>query len=84
VQIAEVIGHATATVKHPSLEGWRLLIVQPLDARGEPDDTPVVCIDAVGSGLGDRVIVTNDGGGVRDMIGSHNTPVRWAVIGIAD
>lgn len=84
MQIGEVIGHATATCKHPSLNGWRLLVVQPLDARDEPDEAPVVAIDSLGCGAGDRVLLTNDGGGVRDMVGSINTPLRWAVIGIVD
>ena len=57
---------------------------QPLDARGEPDDAPLIAIDNLGSGPGDRVMLTNDGAGVRDMIGSKLTPVRWAVIGIVD
>ena len=84
MQIGEVIGHATATIKHPSLSGWRLLVVQPLDARNQPDDAPVVAIDALGCGTGDHVMLTNDGGGVREMVGSNNTPLRWAVIGIVD
>ena len=84
MQLATVIGHATATVKHPSLQGWRLLVVQMLDARGSDEGTPILAIDHLGSGRGDRVILTSDGGSVRDMIGSDQTPVRWAVIGLAD
>ncbi|MFM8582025.1 MAG: EutN/CcmL family microcompartment protein, partial [Planctomycetaceae bacterium] len=37
MQLGQVIGRATATIKHPTLTGWRLLIVQPLDAAGGPD-----------------------------------------------
>ena len=40
---ARVIGHATATVKHPSMEGWKLLVVQPLHWEDRsPDGTPVL------------------------------------------
>lgn len=84
MQLATVIGHATATVKHSSLQGWRLLVVQMLDARGGDEGTPILAIDHLGSGRGDRVILTSDGGSVREMIGSDQTPVRWAVIGLAD
>lgn len=84
MQLGRVIGHATSTVKHRTLEGWRLLLVQPLDARGGSDGDPVIAIDELGSGRDDRVLLSSDGRGVRKMIGANDTPVRWAVIGIAD
>ena len=34
MQLGEVIGTATATVKHPSMKGWKLLVVQPYLADG--------------------------------------------------
>ena len=84
MQFATVLGHATSTVKHPTLAGWKLLVVQPLDAAGGVDGTPVLAIDDLGARRGDRVILTSDGKGVRELMKSDNTPVRWAVIGIAD
>jgi ethanolamine utilization protein EutN len=84
MQLAEVIGRATSTVKHPSMEGWRMLVVQPLRADGGDDGDPVIAIDEIGGGRGDRVIITSDGKHVREMMGANNSPVRWAVLGIAD
>jgi ethanolamine utilization protein EutN len=84
MQTGEVIGHATSTVKHPTLSGWRMAVVQPLAANGGDDGTPIVVIDSLGSGIGDQVIITSDGKAVREMIGSDNTPIRWAVLGLAD
>jgi ethanolamine utilization protein EutN len=84
MQLGTVVGHATATVKHPSLSGWRLLVVQPLDNRGGADGEPLLVIDDLGAGRGDRVIITSDGAAVRDMVGSNKTPIRWAVLGLAD
>jgi ethanolamine utilization protein EutN len=84
MNLARVIGHATATVKHPTLAGWRLAVVQPLDAAGEADGTPLLAIDGLGSSVGQNVIITSDGKGVREMVGANNTPIRWAVLGLAD
>ena len=53
MQLAQVMGHATATIRHPSMTGWRLLIVQPLDAREQPDGDPLLAIDEQGAGSGD-------------------------------
>ncbi|REJ73604.1 MAG: ethanolamine utilization protein EutN, partial [Planctomycetota bacterium] len=61
MQLARVIGHATATVKHPSLSGWKLLIVQMLGAQGDPDGDPQIAVDNLGSSAGDRVMVAADG-----------------------
>ena len=80
-----VIGTATATVKHPSLKGWKLLVVQPLAADGRsPDGHPILAVDGLGAGRGQNVILSSDGRGTRELLGSHSTPVRWSVIGIPD
>jgi ethanolamine utilization protein EutN len=84
MQLANVVGHAVSTVKHPSLKGWRLLIVQPLALDGNPDGEPLLAIDALGAGSGDQVIVSNDGAGARQLVGDRNSPARWMVLGIRD
>jgi len=84
MQLGQVVGRATATIKHPTLAGWRLLLVQPLDARGEPDGEPQLAIDDLGGRQHDTVLLTSDGAAVRQMVGANTTPIRWAVIGIAD
>lgn len=84
MNLAQVIGHATATVKHPSMSGWRLLVVQPLDIKGEADAEPLIAVDHLGGRKGDKVILTSDGNAVADILGRDDSPVRWAVMGIAD
>jgi ethanolamine utilization protein EutN len=84
MQIGEVIGHATATVKHPSLTGWRLLLVQLLTVDGKEDGEPLLAIDHLGAGPGARVILTNDGASAREAVGSKTSPVRWMVLGLCD
>jgi ethanolamine utilization protein EutN len=84
MNLAEVIGHATSTVKHQSLHGWRMIVVQPLDARNRADGTPLVAIDSLGCGRGDHVVITSDGKAVSEMVRAEDTPSRWAVIGLAD
>jgi ethanolamine utilization protein EutN len=80
-----VIGTATSTVKHPSMEGWKLLLVQPYGPDGRsPDGDPVLVVDALGAGVGQKVIISSDGKGTRELLGSETTPVRWSVIGIKD
>ena len=49
MQIASVIGRTNATIKHSALNGWKLLIVQPLDLVGGDDGDPQIAIDHLGS-----------------------------------
>ena len=79
-----VEGNATATVKHRSMEGWKLLIVQPIDHDGRPDGDPLLAIDMLGAGHGTKVVISNDGKGAREMVGDTTSPVRWTVIGLVD
>jgi ethanolamine utilization protein EutN len=85
MQIGKVIGTATATVKHSSLEGWKLLIVQLQAADGEsPDGDPLLAVDVLGAGVGESVMLTSDGASTRELMKSETTPVRWTVLGICD
>ena len=85
MQLGLVIGTATATVKHASMKGWKLLIVQPLlaDGRGRDGD-PQLAIDNLGAGIGQQVMISSDGAGTRALLGVEATPVRWSVTGIPD
>jgi len=85
MQIARVVGTATSTIKHSSMQGQKLLVVQPLMADGvTPDADPQIAVDAVGAGRGEKVVITSDGRFTRDLLKADATPVRWSVIGICD
>ena len=85
MQVGTVVGTATSTVKHASMEGWKLLVVQPMlvDQRS-PDGDPVLAIDTLGAGTGQEVMLTSDGAATRELLGVEVTPVRWSVAGIKD
>ena len=80
----QVVGNAIATAKHPSMNGWKLLVVQPLQLDGRPDGDPVLAIDTCGAGTREKVIISSDGQGTREIVGHKNTPIRWSVMGIID
>ncbi len=84
MQLATVIGHATSTIKHPSLMGWRLVIAQPLGANRRPEADPIVAVDKFGSAPGQTIMFNSDGKAARAYVGNDKTPVRYFVIGIVD
>ena len=84
MQLARVEGNITATVKHPSFRGWRLLICQPIDSGGAASGSPVVAIDPYGAGLHETVIVSTDGAAARRTVKDNRSPVRHMIVGIVD
>lgn len=82
--LARVEGSVIGTRKHPSLDGWRLLICQPIDAAGGAQGAPRVAIDPHGAGLHQRVLLSSDGAGARGVIGDATSPAHWMVIGLVD
>ncbi|MGA2616598.1 MAG: EutN/CcmL family microcompartment protein [Thermoguttaceae bacterium] len=83
--LGRVVGSATATVKHPSMEGFRLLLVMALQADGRSiEGDPILVVDRLGAGQGELVMITSDGIGTRELLRSPNSPVRWSVLGIVD
>ena len=84
MQLGIIIGHATSTIKHRSLTGWRLAVVQPVNVRREPEAEPILAADKLGSAPGQTVVLNADGKAAREMIGDEKSPVRYFVIGIVD
>jgi len=80
MRLATIKGHVTSTVKHKSLEGWRLLIAVP----ESPDLAPQIVIDNLGAGIGQKVMISSDGSEARKMVGNNLSPARWSVMGIID
>jgi microcompartment protein CcmK/EutM len=84
MMLARVDGTLIATRKHPSFNGWRLLICQPMSAAGEPEGTPVVAIDPLGAARLQYVVVSTDGSAARLAVKDPKSPARMMIIGIVD
>lgn len=82
--IARVVGELTATRKHPSHEGRKVLLVQPLNLDGSLRGDPVVALDAVGAGVGDRVLLVSDGFAAMTAVERPQSPIDMAVVGHID
>jgi ethanolamine utilization protein EutN len=84
MQIGRVIGDLSATRKHASHEGKTMLLVQPLGLDGSAVGNPVVAVDGVKAGVGDRVLLVYDGFAAFTAAGLKPAPLDTAVIGVID
>lgn len=56
MRLGRIVGRVVATVRAKDLDGEKLLLLQPLDARREPAGATLVACDVAQSGLGDLVL----------------------------
>jgi len=84
MQIGRIIGDLSATQKHASHEGQTILLVQPLNLDGSAMGNPVAAVDGVKAGVGDCVLLVQDGFAAFTTAGLKQAPLDAAVIGVID
>ncbi len=82
--IGRVIGDVVATQKASSHEGRKILVVQPLNLDGSDRGEAVLALDAVGAGVGERVLVVTEGFSAMTAVERPHSPIDMAVVGIID
>jgi len=83
--LAKVKGNIVSTQKNSNLKGHKLLIVHPIDLKnnylGEKD---VVALDFVDAGIGDTVLLVQEGKAVLQILGHRKAPVHSVIVAIVD
>jgi len=80
-----VVANVVSTEKHPHYAGHKLLVVQPMDASGRPSGKVMLAVDGVQAGIGDLVLVVDEGGSARSVLGDGKAvTIRTAICGIID
>lgn len=82
--LAKVIGHVVSTIKLSVFKGFKLLLVQPIDATGESKGKVLLALDTVQAGIGDVVLVMDEGNSARIVVGDSFAPIRSLIVGIVD
>jgi ethanolamine utilization protein EutN len=89
VILGRVDGTVTSTVKDGSYEGRRIMIVTPIDERGEAVGEEFLAVDHAQSGPGDRVLILTEGNGVRQVLRAAgltdpSVPILELIVGVVD
>jgi ethanolamine utilization protein EutN len=83
--LGRVCGTVVSTVQHPFYQGKKQLLVRACTPDGAFDgDRYVVAVDLVGAGVGETVIVEDEGNSARQLLEAKDAPVRSVVVGIVD
>jgi microcompartment protein CcmK/EutM len=82
--IGTVRGNIVSTVNHPFYTGKRLLVVEKEDFTGKAGGYLIAVDGGVGAGVGERVLVIDEGNSARQVVGDGNAPLRSLIVGIVD
>lgn len=83
MKVGRVVGTVVSTINIPLLEDHRLLLCDIQDIEGEPDGY-TICIDVVDAGMGDTVLILDEGNSARQILGLDTGAIRAVVVGIVD
>ncbi len=83
--IGKVYGTVVATIKHQTFDRHKLLLVERLTPTGEATPKYDICVDTVQAGVGDRVLVMDEGNSARQVLNQvPNGAVRAVIVGVID
>ena len=82
--IGQVTGEIVSTINHPDYVNRRLLMVDRLDESGLATGGYLIAVAAIDAGVGERVLVLDEGNGARQILGNAKAPVRSVVVGVVD
>jgi len=83
VKVGNVVGTVISTINAPVLDGHRLLVCDLQDISGEPSGY-TIAIDVVDAGVGETVLILDEGTSARQILGLDWGAVRAVVVGVVD
>ncbi len=84
MKLCRIIGNVVSTEKAPSFTGHKLMIVQPINEKGEDISDSFLSFDTVQAGPGDVVLVQQEGNTARELLGTRDDPFHSVIVGIVD
>ena len=82
--LGTVRGNIVSTINHPFYDGKKLLIVEKEDFSGKPGGYVIAIDGGVGAGVGERVLVIDEGNSARQVVKNKDAPLRSIIVGIVD
>ncbi len=84
MKLARVTGTVVSTIKYERYRGMKMLRVRPLDLSLAEAGEEVVALDAANAGIGDIVLINNDGGAAQMVMGDKTLIASVTVCGVVD
>ena len=82
--LARVVGDVVATHRLEQLGGRKLLLVRRLDLDDKEEGTEIIALDVIGVGVGEKVLVVQEGNAARTLFRNDRIPAQAVVVGVVD
>ena len=83
--LAKVKGNVVSTQKNSYLKGHKLLIIHPVDLSGKYlGKKDIIALDLIDSGIGDTVLVVQEGAAIKQILGHRKAPVHTMIVAVVD
>jgi microcompartment protein CcmK/EutM len=83
--LSKVKGSIISSHKNNYLSGHKLLLTHPVNLKGELiGNSDLISLDLIDAGIGDTVLVVNEGDAVQQILGHCDAPVNSMIIAIVD
>ncbi len=79
-----VKGQIYSTINHSAYDRRRMLMVDRIGPEGREDGSYLIAVDAVGAGVGQTVLMIDEGNSARQVLDDTTAPVRSVIVGIVD
>ena len=85
MKFGRVSGTVVSTINHPLYDGRRLLMCDMLDADAQDTGGYLICVDSVGAGYGETVLIIDEGNSARQGVDAvPHGPIRAVIVGVID
>lgn len=83
--LARVVGNVVATQKNERYAGARVMLCQPVTPSGEETGATLLALDSVDAGIGDTVLIVQEGWGASTAAtGEQGAAIDSAIVGVVD
>lgn len=83
--LAKVLGNVVASQKNDRYENARIMLCEQITPEGEATGPTLLALDAVDSGVGDTVLIVQEGWGAStSATGKPNAAIDSAIVGVVD
>ncbi len=82
--LCKVTGTIVSSQKNENLNAYKLLIVQPIDLDGKAIGRDMLAIDQVDAGVGDTVLVIQEGASAQQLLKRKDVPVHTIIVAVVD
>ncbi len=83
--LARVLGNVVATQKNPRYDNARVMLCQQVTLEGEETGSTVLALDSVDAGVGDLVLIVQEGWSASTTAtGEAGAAIDSAIVGVVD